>query len=46
MGHAGALISGEDDTAPAKMKIMRECGITVCESPADIGSTLDKVFAK
>src|SRR3954464_7006146 len=46
MGHAGALISGEDDTAPAKMKIMRECGITVCESPADIGATLDKVFAK
>jgi succinyl-CoA synthetase alpha subunit len=46
MGHAGALISGEDDTAPAKMKIMRECGITVCESPADIGTTLNKVFGK
>ncbi len=46
MGHAGALISGEDDTAPAKMKIMRECGITVCESPADIGVTLDKIYGK
>jgi succinyl-CoA synthetase alpha subunit len=46
MGHAGALISGADDTAPAKMKIMRECGITVCESPADIGETLERVFKK
>src|SRR4051812_1146229 len=46
MGHAGALISGEDDTAPAKMKIMRECGITVCESPADIGVTLEKIYKK
>jgi succinyl-CoA synthetase alpha subunit len=45
MGHAGALISGEDDTAPAKMKAMREAGITVCESPADIGVTLDTLFA-
>ena len=45
MGHAGALISGEDDTAPAKMKAMREAGITVCESPADIGGTLDTLFA-
>jgi len=46
MGHAGALISGEDDTAPAKMKVMRECGIMVCESPADIGATLDKAYTK
>jgi succinyl-CoA synthetase alpha subunit len=46
MGHAGALISGEDDTAPAKMKIMRECGITVCESPADIGATLDSIYKR
>ncbi|HUO09090.1 MAG TPA: succinate--CoA ligase subunit alpha [Phycisphaerae bacterium] len=46
MGHAGALISGADDTAPAKMKAMREAGITVCESPADLGATLDKVFGK
>jgi succinyl-CoA synthetase alpha subunit len=45
MGHAGALISGEDDTAPAKMKAMREAGIAVCESPADIGATLDQAWA-
>ena len=40
MGHAGAIIGGTDDTAEAKMEIMRECGITVVESPADIGSTM------
>lgn len=40
MGHAGAIIGGSDDTAEAKMKIMRECGINVAESPADIGSTM------
>ena len=37
MGHAGAIVGGADDTAAAKMKIMRECGITVCESPAILG---------
>jgi succinyl-CoA synthetase alpha subunit len=46
MGHAGAIISGGDDTAPAKMKAMREAGITVCESPADIGATLEKIYGK
>jgi succinyl-CoA synthetase alpha subunit len=40
MGHAGAIVGGKDDTAEAKMKIMRECGITVVESPAVIGSTM------
>lgn len=40
MGHAGAIIGGADDTAAAKMKIMRECGIHVVESPADIGRTM------
>ncbi|MCX6292240.1 MAG: succinate--CoA ligase subunit alpha [Bacteroidetes bacterium] len=40
MGHAGAIVGGADDTAAAKMKIMRECGILVCESPAVIGSTM------
>ncbi len=43
MGHAGAIIGGADDTAEAKMKIMRECGLHVVESPADIGKTLSKV---
>jgi succinyl-CoA synthetase alpha subunit len=40
MGHAGALISGEDDTAEAKLKVFRECGIAVSESPATIGATM------
>lgn len=44
MGHAGAIIGGADDTAAAKMKIMRECGITVCDSPADIGITMAKIL--
>ncbi len=40
MGHAGAIIGGADDTAEAKMRIMRECGIHVIESPANIGVTM------
>jgi succinyl-CoA synthetase alpha subunit len=40
MGHAGAIIGGENDTAAAKMKIMHECGIYVVESPADIAYTM------
>lgn len=40
MGHAGAIIGGSEDTAAAKMKIMRECGIHVVDSPADIGNTM------
>ena len=40
MGHAGAIVSGGDDTAEAKMRIMTECGITVCESVADIGEKM------
>jgi succinyl-CoA synthetase alpha subunit len=40
MGHAGAIIGGADDTAAAKMKIMRECGIHVVESPANIGKAM------
>lgn len=46
MGHAGAIIGGADDTAAAKMKIMRECGITVVESPAVIGETIAGVLKK
>ncbi|MFC2114429.1 succinate--CoA ligase subunit alpha [Bacteroidota bacterium] len=46
MGHAGAIIGGKDDTAAAKMQIMRECGIHVVESPADIGRTMTKVLGK
>lgn len=44
MGHAGAIIGGADDTAAAKMQIMRECGIHVVESPATIGATMLKVL--
>jgi succinyl-CoA synthetase alpha subunit len=46
MGHAGAIVGGADDTAVAKMKIMRECGIFVCESPADIGMKMAEVVKK
>lgn len=45
MGHAGAIIGGADDTAAAKMKIMRECNIHVVDSPADIGKTMAEVLA-
>lgn len=40
MGHAGAIVGGADDTAEAKMNIMRACGITVAESPAEIGAKM------
>ncbi|MFN4147710.1 MAG: succinate--CoA ligase subunit alpha [Runella sp.] len=46
MGHAGAIIGGADDTAAAKMRIMRECGIHVVESPALIGDTMLKALGK
>lgn len=46
MGHAGAIIGGADDTAAAKMRIMKECGIHVVESPADIGETMVKALGK
>ena len=44
MGHAGAIIGGADDTAAAKMRIMRENGIHVVESPAEIGATMAKAL--
>jgi succinyl-CoA synthetase alpha subunit len=40
MGHAGAIVGGHDDTAAAKMAIMRECGLHVVESPAEIGAKM------
>jgi succinyl-CoA synthetase alpha subunit len=46
MGHAGAIIGGADDTAAAKMKIMRECGIHVVDSPAVIGKTMAMALKK
>ena len=44
MGHAGAIIGGKDDTAEAKMQVMRECGIHVVESPAEIGQKMKEVM--
>lgn len=46
MGHAGAIVGGADDTAAAKMKIMKECGLYVVESPADIGETMVKALSE
>ncbi|NCT40459.1 MAG: succinate--CoA ligase subunit alpha [Alphaproteobacteria bacterium] len=45
MGHAGALISGSDDTAPAKMKAMRDAGFVVSESPAGLGKAIKEAIA-
>jgi len=44
MGHAGAIIGGKDDTASAKKIIMRDCGIYVVDSPAEIGSNVQKIL--
>lgn len=44
MGHAGAIVGGKDDTAEAKMNIMRDCGICVVESPADIGVSISQLI--
>ena len=44
MGHAGALISGGDDTAEAKYKILDECGITTVRSPAELGEAMEKLL--
>lgn len=45
MGHAGAIVGGSDDTAQAKKRIMRECGIHVVDSPAEIGKKVKEVMA-
>ena len=45
MGHAGAIVGGSDDTAQAKKRIMRECGIHVVDSPAQIGMKVREVMA-
>jgi len=46
MGHAGAIVGGAEDTAAAKMKVMKECGIHVVESPAKIGITMKNALEK
>jgi succinyl-CoA synthetase alpha subunit len=45
MGHAGAIVGGDEDTAQAKKKIMRECGIHVVDSPAEIGKKVAEVLS-
>ena len=42
MGHAGAIVGGKDDTAAAKKSILKECGVHVADSPADIGKFVKK----
>jgi succinyl-CoA synthetase alpha subunit len=44
MGHAGAIVGGSDDTAEAKKRIMRECGIHVVDSPAEIGKKVKEIM--
>lgn len=44
MGHAGAIVGGKDDTAQAKMEIMKSCGIHVVDSPANIGNTVKEIL--
>lgn len=45
MGHAGAIVGGSEDTAQAKKAILRECGIHVVDSPANLGSKMKEVLA-
>jgi succinyl-CoA synthetase alpha subunit len=44
MGHAGAIIGGKADTAQAKKTILKECGVHVVDSPADIGTKIIEVL--
>jgi len=44
MGHAGAIVGGSDDTAEAKMRILRKCGVNVVESPAQIGAKIAELL--
>lgn len=46
MGHAGAIVGGEEDTAQAKKKILKEAGIHVVESPANMGTEMARVLKK
>ncbi|HAU06275.1 MAG TPA: succinate--CoA ligase subunit alpha, partial [Gammaproteobacteria bacterium] len=46
MGHAGAIISGGQGTAAAKVAILRDAGVTIAASPAELGSTMAQVMAR
>jgi succinyl-CoA synthetase alpha subunit len=45
MGHAGAIVGGSEDTAEAKKRIMRECGLYVVDSPAEIGKKVAEILS-
>jgi succinyl-CoA synthetase alpha subunit len=45
MGHAGAIISGGDDTAAAKIEVLKSCGFVVAESPSHLGEAVIKAMA-
>ena len=45
MGHAGAIVSGADESAAAKKKAMANCGINVVDSPAEIGKTVKEILS-
>ena len=45
MGHAGAIVSGEEESAEAKKRVLRECGVHVVDSPADIGDKMAELLA-
>ena len=46
MGHAGAIVGGAEDTAEAKKRILRECGVHVVDSPAKIGEKVKEIMSK
>jgi succinyl-CoA synthetase alpha subunit len=46
MGHAGAVISGGDDTAEAKIQALRQAGIAVCEGPHLLGKTMGEILSR
>lgn len=46
MGHAGAIISGGEDTAEAKFKVLDECGVTIARSPAELGHKVEEILKK
>ncbi len=44
MGHAGAIVSGGDDTAQAKKEALAACGVAIAETPSEMGSTLARAI--
>jgi succinyl-CoA synthetase alpha subunit len=44
MGHAGAIINNAEETVEAKIKVLKECGIHVCDNLGDIADVINKTF--